>query len=130
MGISQRRKGKNGELELFKLLSDHLGFIVKRNLDQTRGGGADSIDIPGWKVECKRVEKDAYNKWWAQAVDQCSGSDKPILFFRPSRQPWKAMLRISDINPDLVDRNYVAIVEFAAACLIIRESLGDDINPT
>jgi len=125
--INSRAKGKNGELQLFKKLSLDLGFIVERNLDQTRGGGADTISIPGWRIEVKRVEKDAYMQWWQQTIDQCGDGEKPMLFYRANRQPWKAMLRVFDINPDLVNRNYVAVVEYECACLIIRESIGDEI---
>ena len=52
----QRRKGQTGERELFALLSSGLGFVVQRTLNQSRQGGADGMDIPGWAVEVKRQE--------------------------------------------------------------------------
>lgn len=36
MSASQRRKGKAGELELARLLREHLGADVARNLAQAR----------------------------------------------------------------------------------------------
>ncbi len=47
MGAMQRRKGKAGELELARLLREHLGADVARNLEQTRQGGADLLGIDG-----------------------------------------------------------------------------------
>jgi hypothetical protein len=41
MGASQRRKGAAGENELAKILSDQLGWVVKRNIGQSRDGGDD-----------------------------------------------------------------------------------------
>jgi len=134
MSKSQRNKGNAGERELFSLLSANLGFVVKRNLSQTRGGGADCIEIPGWSVECKRQEVLALSSWWQQTLDQC-GKDKkkptlpfPILFFRQSRYPWSAMLRLTDIINVFGVSNYyrfpnTVITDFDTACLIIRESL-------
>jgi len=132
MSKSQRNKGNAGERELFKLLSAELGFMVNRNLSQTRGGGADCIEIKGWAVECKRQEKLALSSWWQQTLDQCKENENPILFFRQSRYPWSAMIRLSDIiNLYLLEEHHTytatlpntVITDFDTACLIIRESL-------
>ena len=56
MSASQRNKGSRGERELFALLTEQLGVTVTRNLSQTRAGGADALDVPGWSIECKRQE--------------------------------------------------------------------------
>lgn len=40
MTAMQRRKGASGERELFALLSDLLGYVVRRNIGQARAGGA------------------------------------------------------------------------------------------
>jgi len=126
MSASQRNKGNAGERELLKLLSDELGFIVKRNLSQTRGGGADCIEIPGWSVECKRQEKLAIFSWWEQAVDQCGEGERPILFYRQSRYPWVAMMCLTSA----CDQYYLSgdelkpvSMSLEVACYIIRESL-------
>jgi len=132
MSKSQRNKGNAGERELFKLLSEELGFVVRRNLSQTRGGGADCIEIKYWSVEVKRQEKLSLSSWWQQTLDQCSNKEKPILFFRQSRYPWSAMIRLTDIiNIHLLKeaqvhtetRHNTVITDFDTACLIIRESL-------
>ncbi len=122
MSASQRNKGNAGERELFKLLSGELGFVVKRNLSQARGGGADCIQIPGWSVECKRQEKLNCNAWWQQTLDQCGEGEEPILFYRQSRQPWQAIMRLSGIN-DRLYGDYTVILPFLSACMLIRETL-------
>ena len=50
-------KGKSAERELAKLLGDHLGLELSRNLDQTRDGGYDLIGLPGIALEVKRCER-------------------------------------------------------------------------
>jgi Holliday junction resolvase len=117
MSASSRRKGQVGERELFRLLSDELGFVVRRNVDQARAGGADCIDLPGFAPECKRREKLALPAWWRQAVKQGQeAGTEPIVFFRRSREPWRALIRT-------VDGGY-RLAEWAAAVMHIREKLA------
>lgn len=97
MSASQRRKGASGERELFKLLSAELGFVVQRTLDQTRTGGADCIDVPGFAVEVKRQERLSRPAWWRQAVRQgIKLGAEPIVWYRRSREPWRALVRTAD----------------------------------
>ncbi len=124
MSAMQRRKGQAGERELFALLSDELGFTVRRNVDQARHGGADGLDIPGWAVEAKRQEALAISAWWAQAERQADGR-KPVLFYRPSRKPWRAVLDLRHVAPDTFQFHGQHLCEMSleAACIVIRESL-------
>ena len=86
MSASQRDKGQRGERELFGILSDLLGTCVRRNVDQARNGGADGMEVPGWAIECKRVESGFREAWWVQAVNQSVDTDrKPALVYRASR---------------------------------------------
>lgn len=117
MSASQRRKGQRGELELFRLLSEELGFVVTRNVDQARKGGADCVTLPGYAVEVKRCERLAFPAWWQQAVKQGEAMRaEPIVFFRQSRQPWQAMVRT-------VDGGY-SVVLWETAIYAIREKLA------
>jgi hypothetical protein len=116
MSATQRRKGQRGELELFRLLSDELGFVVRRNVDQARNGGADCIELPGFSVECKRQERLCLPAWWRQAVKQgIAMQAEPIVFFRRSREPWRALLRTADGGYRLAD--------WAEAVMYVREKL-------
>ena len=123
MGKSQRNKGQRGERELCSLLSDELGTVVKRNLSQTRAGGADCIEIPNWSIEIKFQETLKLNDWWQQTLDQCAKDEQPILFYRKSRMPWKAMLKLSSVNKDFKGMHYTCIVDFNTAVMLIREGL-------
>lgn len=126
MSAMQRRKGAVAERELFSLLSEYLGAIVKRRILQVREGGCDSLDIPGWAIEVKRHEKLNLKEWWSQTIRQANAEQrKPILFYRQSRQPWRACIDLHDMNSGkfpVRGREY-AIVSFDAACQFLRESL-------
>lgn len=100
MGAKSRRKGQAGEREIFALLSDRLGFVVKRHVN-ARAGDCDSLELPGWACESKRCEAwlEAY---WTQAVEQAERQQrKPVLFFRGNRKPWVAMVDLADLVPGL-----------------------------
>lgn len=97
-GKASRNKGARGERELFKLLSDRLGVAVTRNLSQTRDAGCDSLSVPGFTIECKRVEAGFQSAWMAQALAAIRpGHEIPVVFYRASRQPWRAAFRCSDL---------------------------------
>ena len=125
MSAMQRRKGQAGERELFALLSDELGFTVRRNVDQARQGGADGLDIPGWAVEAKRQETLSIPAWWAQAERQAEGR-RPVLFYRVSRKPWRAVLDLHDVAPTVFPvRGNLCETSLEAACTVIRETLNE-----
>jgi hypothetical protein len=112
-----REKGARAERELFKLLSDELGFVVRRNVDQARNGGADSIELPGFAPEVKRHERLSRPAWWRQAVAQAEKVGKePILFYRRNDEPWRALLYRHNGNP--MD------VSFEDAVKHVREKLS------
>lgn len=117
MSASQRRKGAAGERELFRLLSDELGFVVRRNVDQARAGGADCVELPGFSVECKRHERLALPAWWRQAVRQGQAMQaEPIVWFRQSRQPWRALIAKADGS--------YRIAEWEESVMYVREKLA------
>ena len=104
MTAMQRRKGASGERELFALLSDLLGYVVRRNMGQARAGGADGLDVPGWAIECKRCERLELAAWWAQAMRQARATArKPVLFYRQSRQPWLAIVDAAELAPTVFE---------------------------
>lgn len=93
MSRMSRDKGAAAERELCKLLTGELGITVRRNVDQARAGGADCLEIPGFAVECKRREALSRPAWWAQAVEQgAKVNAEPIVFYRRSREPWRALI--------------------------------------
>lgn len=93
VGKMSRTKGAAAERELFKLLSDELGFVVRRNVDQARAGGADGVEVPGIAIEVKRREALSIPAWWRQTCKQAQDSKRlPILFYRQSRKPWSVVI--------------------------------------
>ena len=127
-GAGKRAKGQRGERELFALLSDQLGTVVQRNVDQARAGGADGLDIPGWAVEVKRQQAARPMQWWKQTVEQANVlKRRPVLFYRANYQPWRALMLLCDIAPGaygaLADTEPVEL-SLEAACLILRENLA------
>ena len=128
MSKMSRNKGASSERELLKLLSEELGLEkgLNRNLSQTRGGGADCIELSGWAIEVKRQEKLNIMKWWEQTVAQCKNGRAPLLFYRQSRYPWTAMMCLTSACFNYYqpgDELRPVSMSFDTACYIIRESL-------
>lgn len=126
-GLKSRRKGASGEREAFALLSEYLGSAVHRNIGQARSGGADGLEVPGWAIEVKRVEREALGAWWNQALRQAEDTQrKPMLMWRASRRPWQCMVRLADIYPDtwgsMVDE--VAVISPQAWAALARDGIG------
>lgn len=124
MGRMSREKGKRGEREVFGLLSDLLGTVVKRNIN-AREGDCDSLELPGWACESKRVER-WLEEYWDQAVEQAKRvSRRPVLFFRASRRPWVAMVDLSDlcVFEVEVDR-YRVEMSLEAFAAFVREEMA------
>jgi hypothetical protein len=127
-GAGSRSKGQRGEREVFALLSEALGFVVRRKAVNRRGD-PDGVDVPGWAIEVKRVEQSALRAWWRQTEAQADLiGRKPILFFRASRQPWQAMIDLSELNPVFVAGRFQVCLPFDAACQLMREALTKDVR--
>ena len=98
MSASQRRKGKDGELELARLLREYLGVDVTRNLMQSREGGPDLSGISGWALEVKRAARPRLAEWWLQAGQQADVVGlKPALAYRLNRQPWRVVVALRHV---------------------------------
>ena len=127
MSASQRRKGKAGELEIARLLRELLGADVTRNLVQSREGGADLLGVPGWAVEVKRAARARLSEWWLQTCQQAeSTGQKPALFYRLDRQPWRVVVALRHVtagfeNAPLALRLETDVEVFAA---LVRESIS------
>ena len=105
-GRMARNKGARGENELAAMLTDHLGFIVKRKLGQARDG-ADDIEIGKYRIEVKRRETLAVMQWVRQ-IEACTPADQvPVVAFRQNGQEWRVIIRMKDFLPllseDLAD---------------------------
>lgn len=95
--MNSRAKGKGGELELAAFLREH-GFEARRGVQYT--GGSDSPDVvglPGYHIECKRVENGNLYTWLDQAKRDSSGTGKvPMVAHRRNRREWVVILPLDD----------------------------------
>lgn len=120
--INSRAKGIRGERELFAILSDELGIPCRRNLEQVRNGGADTLDVAGWSIEVKTVEKLAFGDAWEQACNQAHDR-KPVLAWKRSRKPWACYIDLNDLVPDVFPRRgNLCQISVQALCQVIREN--------
>ena len=94
MSASERRKGKEGELEVVRLLHEHGWTDAKRSADGRsqveRGDIADGpVDV---HFEVRRRE--TLNIWacLAQAEREAAEGHAPVVAFRRSRSVWYAAL--------------------------------------
>lgn len=123
-GRGRRNKGASAERELARLLSDHLGASIIRNLEQSRSGGADLLGVGAFALEVKRQESLSLGAWWQQAVDQAKRSGmKPALAYRQSRRPWKIVFEIGAVNPDYQGQPFTVETCIGGFCLLVRETL-------
>ena len=97
MSAMQRQKGARGERELAGLLGELLGLELTRNLVQAREGGADLLGIRGWAVEVKRAAKPRLAEWWRQCCEQAEAGERPALFYRLDRQPWRVVVALRHV---------------------------------
>ena len=93
--MNSKAKGRRGELELAKALTD-LGYRCRRG--QQYSGSPDSPDVvglPGIHIECKRVEHLELYKAMSQAVRD-AGHNIPGVFHRKNNCEWLVTMRLDD----------------------------------
>jgi hypothetical protein len=100
MAINVRDKGVKGEQEFFKRFDMFFQDTLKRNLLQTREGGADITGCSPFQIEVKRCEKLEFPKWWRQVSLACGPSDIPVVAFRVNSGPWRFLLPFNLVVPD------------------------------
>ena len=112
-GNHSRRKGSGAELELARLVLDHLGVRLIRRLDQPRAGGHDlevhpdetgpvAAQIARYALEVKRASTASpamVASWWRQAAAQATAASRvPCLAYRVDRQGWAFMVPLKELN--------------------------------
>jgi len=102
-GRGKRAKGAGAEREIAAILTDHLGFVVKRNLGQARDGG-DDITVGQYRLEIKRQERLQVDKWSEQVEACASAGEVPVLMYRRNGQPWRVCLRLEHFIPMMRDQ--------------------------
>lgn len=96
MSINSRRKGKEGEIALAKILRGY-GYEARRGVQYH--GGADSPDVvglPGIHIECKRVERLDLTAAYEQAFRDSGDDEIPAVFHKKSKEPWMVTVSLED----------------------------------
>ena len=103
-GRSSKTKGKNGEYEARDLIMrwlapvyvelGHTPPVLKRNVEQVRGGGFDLVGIDWLALEVKRQETLNLTSWWNQTLRQAGSHQLPVLMYRANRQPWRFRMKL------------------------------------
>ncbi len=101
MALRQRRKGKAGELDLVHWFARH-DIYAERGAQHKGGPNSPDVIVPDWPwlhVECKRQEGmdlgSAALELAMQQAEQDKGEGQvPVVFWRPSRKPWRMTQRL------------------------------------
>ena len=94
--INSKQKGKAGELELSKVLKD-AGFEARRSQQYCGvAGDSDVIGVPGYHIECKRVEKLNIENAMKQASSDAKEGEIPVVCHRKNRCDWLVTMRVVD----------------------------------
>ena len=137
MSVNSRRKGKSGELELFKIIRDELGVEIKRNLNQTQNGGADADRLLcGYLIEVKNQQRLELAKWWDQAVKQAAEyplAARPLLAYRLANRAaddrWRCVTSLHYFvytMPLNWDYGYTVDMSLTGFLFLWRESLAKE----
>ena len=114
-------------MEIARLLREHLGADVARNLMQSREGGGDLLGLANWSVEVKRASRPRLTEWWLQACQQAElTGQQPALLYRLDRQPWRCVVALRHVatgfeSAPLALRLETDVEVFAA---LVRETLN------
>jgi hypothetical protein len=94
----QRRKGKDGELEVVQL-ARAAGFhdAARTSNGRSQIGRGDIGGIPGVHVEVRRRETWALRAWLDQAEAEAHEHDVPVVAFRRNGGAWYAALPLDEL---------------------------------
>lgn len=97
MGKMQRNKGAQYEREIANDLAATFLRPIKRKLGQARDSGND-IDLPPFRIECKRYASIAVYTWLEQCVAACGLRDIPVVVARADSKESIVVLRFCDFK--------------------------------
>ena len=118
MAVNSRRKGKEGELELARILRTY-GFDTRRG-QQFKGGGdsPDVMGLPGVHIECKRVQSLNIEKAMVQSRTDAEGTDDvPVVMHRKDREKWKVTMDLDEFMKMYIAATDADVLRFPACAL-------------
>jgi len=93
--MNSRQKGARGERELAKILQQY-GYEARRGQQYCGANGdADVVGLPGFHIECKRVERLDIYAAMGQSENDAKLDELPIVVFRKNGKPWLVVLKLS-----------------------------------
>lgn len=93
---NSRRKGKEGELELARILREY-GYEARRGQQYSGASGdADVIGLPGVHIEVKRVENLNIDAAMEQAQRDARAGERPVVIHRKNGKKWKVTMSLMD----------------------------------
>jgi hypothetical protein len=101
MGLMSKRKGRTGEQEVRRMLTDNLGDLgcFERNSMQAHNiKGMSQKDILTnlpFAIEVKRTEAKLYRQWLEQAREQNETGCLPVLAHRSNGEPWRFIMELT-----------------------------------
>ena len=96
-GKMSRDKGKRGERELSKTLTELLGVECRRGQQYNGIEGQDVVGVDGLHIESKWVERLNLRDAYAQAQADAAANDVPVVCHKKNNQPWLITMALSDI---------------------------------
>lgn len=94
MSRLSREKGKRGEREVARIISDLLGVEAKRRVRQ-HDGDSDILGVFGWSIESKNCKRLELATWWRQACGQTGPDELPALFYKVPHKGWRVRWPLS-----------------------------------
>lgn len=94
--MNSRRKGKNGELEIAKILRSY-GYDTRRGQQYSGANGdADVVGVPGVHLEIKRVEKLNIDTAMEQSIRDALEDETPVVMHRKNGKKWLVTMQLDD----------------------------------
>lgn len=123
MSMMARNKGKEGEREAAKILTEIIGggVVIQRNLfAQARDGGTDLTGLNVFAVEVKRCQSLSVPTWWKQTCAQTADGRIPLLMYRQNKKPWTFVLPRDCVRVPLCDFDNPVKLNYQDAAPIIQ----------
>ena len=99
MAKLSREKGKRGERELARKLTEILGVPCRRGQQYNGIDGQDVVGVEGLHIESKWVERLNLREAYAQAKRDADEDDVPVVCHKRNGEEWLVTVAIDDL-PD------------------------------
>lgn len=94
-----RNKGKRGEREAARALTEVLGLPARRGQQYDGTEGKDVVTVPGLHVEVKRVESLRLYPSVEQAKRDAADGEVPLVMHRKNHHEWLVIVPLEFVPP-------------------------------